>query len=921
MHRIASNKGFRKALIAAFLVAIMVASPLSVFQQGSAATQPVNTRADEMILRVAMQDNVKTLNPLSAGDVWTWNVIGWVFDGLVWRNNTNNDHIEPWAAEWFHHGPENTWDTTVTYPDNDDNQDFRNWTVKLRPDIKWHDWESQTGDDQFVRAHDVIFSLRLVADVPRYMGSLECIVARNDDGSIMYGKDLPENGTIQLINYEGGKVTKLPYWIDLSFQKQYPDLPVVYVWEDDDDLTLHYFTTFEYVDFTIDTLGSLIFPERLWKDHIADKMEWSDPQALINFGPFKFDYVDQDSAKISTFRDYFHTEYDAQGNPKPYIDGVLFLIYKNTDAAIQALQSGKVDYIAWTIDPSYIDDINADPDLTLVRNSDLGFFYVAFNMRIPDFGYAGYNEVDTGTNPTYTGNYTDVGKPFRIAMAHLIDKQTIVQTYLQGFGTVGTSVVSPTNTFWYNPNIKVYRYDPAKANEILDEYAPDSDGDGIRELPHLGEEQITLMTPPADYDPIRQQAGQLIQSIATTKAHLNLKSVPTQFGTIVEKIGQHDFQMYMLGWSIPTPLSSATAPCDFFSSKYDVKNGGNNYPGYHNKTFDELCDKMQREPDINKRRDIAFQLQEAIAEDVPYVVLYYRDVLEAYNNEFQGWVPRYGTIFNWYSLKEIRKVPPSTYEVSLSIPSKVTGGEPMDLTAYVYNKETLAPISGVQVTFKVEGKTVGNATTDSSGKAVVTYTPPSVQNQTAISVSASVYDEAAQTTVTSINIIVVIPKPPPEYNIEMNIIGVPANHVLAVGSEVPVSVDIQVLNASSGEPLGPYDNTTNTGVQISVQISPATGGSFEYQTYSDGVFKYSFTGKADIGKTVTYIVTITATYTKGSHTSTTYDEMKFTVKGPEPPHNTTTTTKTTPSLGVLPVLVSVGAAAMVYNVYRRKRKS
>ena len=353
-----------------------------------------------------------------------------------------------------------------------------------------------------------------------------------------------------------------------------------------------------------------------------------------------------------------------------------------------------------------------------------------------------------------------------------------------------------------------------------------------------------------------------------------------------------------------------------------MKGGGNNYPGYHNKSFDELCEQMQREPDLNKRKEIGFKLQEAIANDVPYVVLYYRDVLEAYNNEFQGWVPRYGSIFNWYSLKEIRKVPPSTYEVSLSIPSKVTSGEPLDLTAYVYNKNTLAPINGVEVTFEVEGELIGTDVTDSSGKASVTYTPPVVENQTAISVSASVYDEAADTTVSSINIIVVIPKPPPEYDIEMNILGVPANHVLAVDSDIPVSLDIQVLNASNGEPLGPYDNTTNEGVELTIQISPSTGASFEYDSYSDGSFKYIFTGTADVDQTVTFIVTITATYTKGSHVSTAYDEMKFTVKGPEPVvKKEDNNTQDTPSLGVIPVLLSVGAAAMVYNVYRRKRKS
>ena len=928
MHGIASNKGFKRALIALFLVAMMAVGPLGAVQHGSAYV-PEKASRGEVYLRVAMQDNVKTLNPLSAGDVWTWNVIGWMFDGLVWRNITNNDHIEPWAAEWFHHGPQNTWNTTVGYPDYDNNNDFRNWTVKLRPNIKWHDWKSQTGDNRFVRAHDVIFSLRLMADVPRYMSSLDCIVARNPNGSIMYGRDLQKydgGAKVPLINYENGKVSNLSGnpTVDLSSQAKYPNLPVVYVWEDSDDLTLHYFTTYQYVDFTIDTLSSLIMPERIWKNHIADKLTWSDPQCLISFGPFTFVSSDLQQAKIDTFRDYFHTEYDKEGNPKPYIDGIIFVIYRNTDTAISALESGKVDYIAWTIDPSYIDEIKSNPQLTLVRNSDLGFFYVAFNMRIPDFGYAGYKP-EGGSNPTYTGNYTDVGKPFRVAVAHLVDKQTIVQTYLQGFGTVGTSVVSPANNFWYNPNIKIYQYDPQEAKRILDKYANDTDGDGIYNLPTLGEQQITLLTPPADYDPIRQQAGQLIQSTAQSIG-LNIKSVPTQFGTIVDKINSHDFQMYMLGWSIPTPLSSATAPCDFFSSRNDMP-GGNNYPGYHNKTFDQLCEKMQREPDINKRRAIAFQLQDAIAEDVPYIVLYYRDVVEAYNNEFQGWVPRYGTIFNWYSLENIRKEVKSNYELTVT-PSttQVISGNNVTFTATLTDKSNGQPIPGVNVTFSVSGGNISytkTVPTNSQGVAVLQYTAPTVNNQTLLKVKASVYDKNADATIESAVDIAVLPPTSSEYNIEIRVLG---GTSFTAKSGDPVSVKLQVLLSSTGEVLGPYNSSSKTGVTFNISVSPSEGADFEQSSYSNGYFEYTFTGNAPAGETKTYTVTITASYHINGMVSPASQQLRFVVTGPSAgggggQQGGGSGGNNSPSIGIIPILASVGMAAIIYNSYRRKKKS
>ncbi len=949
MHEIASNKGFKKALMAFALVALMVIGPLGAIQQGSASVA-VETRADEpLLLRVAMQDDIKTLNPLSAGDVWTWNVIGWVFDGLVWRNASNNDHIEPWAAEWFHHGDPATW-SSDPYPDNDANDDYRNWTVKLRDDLLWHDYASQTGDNQYVRAHDVIFSLRLVADVARYAGSVECLVARNDDGSMMYGKDLPANGTIQLITYDGENVIKLPYWIDLSSQAKYPDLPVVYVTAESDDLTLHYFLTHDYADFTLDTLGALIFPERIWSSHIDEKLTWDDPEALINFGPFEFAQWDQTArvSRIDTFRDYFRVEYDLKGRPKPYIDGVLFKVYGTTDAAVMALTSDEVDYIAWAIDPGFIDTIVKDPDLTLVRNSDLGFFYVAFNMRIPDFGYAGYKE-EGGDNPTYTGDYTDVGKPFRVAMAHLIDKQTIVTKFLQGFGSIGTSVVSPVNTMWYNPNIKIYNYDPEEAKRILDNAGYiDTDADGIRELPNLGESEITMLTPPADYDPIRAQSGLMIEQAATA-AGLNFRSKPTNFGEIVNQINQHTFQMYMLGWSIPSPLSSATAPCSFFGSKNDVLNGGHNYPGYHNESFDQLCEEMNRELDINKRIQISKRLQEIVAEDVPYSVLYYRDVLEAYNKKFTGWVPRYGSIFNWYSLKEIRIAPPTDWELSIQVSEKVEGGTPVNLDAYLYKKSTNEPIPGVTITFSVDNGNLSSTTdvTDSGGRARVTFTPPVPEAGTVmpITITASTYDETADAEVKNIKIITAIPPPPTEYEIDIEFLNIPSTGIVTLDSGTPYAVQFQILNKNTFETYLEYVNTTGSGATVEYSFSLGTGASFEkYGVSGDGTWTYTFTGTADEGQKLTYVLKITATLIMDNETvSATSKDVQFTVIGPEPvtttptttvpttivPTTTTNTTTTTeetppentPSVGIIPILVAVGMSAVAYNHYRRKKKS
>ncbi len=847
--------------IAFSIVVLMLISAFPV--QGEAGQ---DTRADnELILRVAIQEDIKTLNYLSANDVWTWDVIGWVFDGLTWRNSSNNDHIEPWAAEWFHHGPNSTW-ATEPYADNDNNDDFLNWTVKLREGIKWHDWENQTGEDRYVMAHDVIFSMRMEAKSPRYRQSLRCLTALNPDGTTMYGRDIERNTTDGVI-----------LGVNVSYQSEYPDLPVILA-ESKDPLTMHFRLMAPYADFTYDTLKNPIVPERIWKEHIEDILTWSDPEALISFGPFKFDFWDHqhEISRIDTFRDYFRPEYDPiTGEQKPYIDAIFFKVYGTTDAAIMALSSDKVDYIAWAIDPAFIDTINKDSHLTLVRNSDLGFFYVAFNMRKPEFGYAGYdpNDVMDGI-PTYNGNYTDVGKPFRVAMAHIINKQYMVSRFLQGFGSVGTSVVSPMNSYWYNPEVKTYEYDREEAERILDEQGwNDTDGDGWRELPYRGDDEITLFTPP--YEPVCTHQSTLLIETDARAVGINLKELPTNFGTMVEMIENHEFDMYMLGWSIADPTDSASAPCDLFSSYTD--GDGNNYVGYHNESFDRLCEEFNSEMNMEKRRDIGYQLQDAIAEDVPYSVLYYKDVLEVYNNHLTGWVPRYGSVFNRESVMNLRYREDVDYELDLSVPKSVNGGKDATFTAYVSDRNTGDPVPRATVRFYVDDGDFSpkEVMTDMQGMAELTYHAPEMESVTEVKVSATLVVEGVDYIRTYRYMTVL-----PPVEVVLNMESVPAD-MLTVHSDIPYALDIRI-STGMGDVLGPPDEN-GTGVVLDIGTVPE-GASVEYSGYDNGTFRYSVLSHAPEGSTKYYSITISAVYRiAGSDTAAASKNLNMVVVGESPP--------------------------------------
>ena len=82
----------------------------------------------------------------------------------------------------------------------------------------------------------------------------------------------------------------------------------------------------------------------------------------------------------------------------------------------------------------------------------------------------------------------------RQAIAHAIDKETIVERVYAGIGTPATTM-SPSANPAFIPDLsddEDFEFDLDKANEILDEAGyMDTNGDGVREMPGGGEELVS----------------------------------------------------------------------------------------------------------------------------------------------------------------------------------------------------------------------------------------------------------------------------------------------------------------------------------------------------------------------------------------------------------------------------------------------
>lgn len=516
----------------------------------------------EILLKIGMQDEPKTLNPLKASDVWSWRVIGWFYESLYTREPLTHKVI-PWVADGYpEYGPKYA-------------------IVKMKKGITWENGEELT-------AEDVKFTADIFLDfkVPRYYSDWEYVE----------------------------KVEVLDKY-KVKFYIKYDCTPLLLE----------------------NTLLSLILPKKVWEPIVNDARKKEEPlkylmeytfEKPLSCGPFVFDEWKKGAyIKIKSRKDYFFKNTIVQNKKVgPFYDGILFKIYGTTDAAIMALKKGDIDFFYWPVEPGFVSELKKEKNITVVISPDNGFFYTGFNLRKKPF--------------------SDIN--FRKAVCTLIDKDFIIKRVLQGYAKPAWTVVPPANKFWYNPKTQKYGDKLKKderiklARKILKDagYTWDKNKNLLcpdgKKVP-----EFNILTPPADYDPIRAMCGTLIQQWLQD-AGIPAIAKPTSFATLIQKVNtERNFDMYILGWSLGIDPDYVR---QFFHSSQDVPEGYNS-PGYRNSYFDKIVEKTMFECDEEKRRNLIFRAQEILAKDLPYIPLYFRDKIEAYNNRtFSGWFSDLGGI-------------------------------------------------------------------------------------------------------------------------------------------------------------------------------------------------------------------------------------------------------------------------------------
>lgn len=374
----------------------------------------------------------------------------------------------------------------------------------------------------------------------------------------------------------------------------------------------------------MERLAVYILPEHVWSgvDAKAVKSFANEPEGepLVGSGPFLV-------AERRTGQFIRLVANDSYYAGRPKVDELIFRIYNNPDALGQALIKGEVDF-ATGLTADVFSTLEGQEGITTYAGVYAGFNELAFNM----------GAATADGKPIGDGNPHLQDQQVRLAISHAIDRQQMVDKILNGYGTPGSTIIPPLyTTLHIDPGTQTY--DPALANQILDDAGYAMGPDGVRVGPDGAPMKYRLF--------VRTDSDSSVKSGEYFKSYLAAIGIeaeikPVDENALFEIIGRGEFDMFEWGWVVePDPDYQLST---FTCAKRSYEDGGEIYADlsdsfYCNDEYDRLYAAQAEETDQTARADIVKQMQQILYDAVPYVVTYYYDNLEAYRSDrFTGFV-------------------------------------------------------------------------------------------------------------------------------------------------------------------------------------------------------------------------------------------------------------------------------------------
>lgn len=480
-------------------------------------------------------------------------------------------------------------------------KDGKRWTFNLRDDVLWSDGVPFT-------ANDVLFTYN----------------------SLIYNDNIPTSSR-DVFTIDGKKliVKKLGTWT-LEFILPKPFAPLLH------------------------QLGHPILPKHILEKYITNKTFTScwgvntRPKDIVGTGPFIMSEY-RPGERLTYIKNPNYWKKDKNGNRLPYIERIVVFIVPDREAEIASFKGGEIDVLSVM-----------GKDWSGLKEGEKEGNYTLYNCG-PAFGttFVAFNQSPIYQKQPKLSWFSNL--LFRKAIAHCIDKQTIINNVMFGFGFSQDSAMEKASGFFHNPHTIKYEYNPRKARKILDDIGfIDRNKDGIREDRMGNPIKFVLLTSVENTQ--RKDMGAIITK-DLRDIGLDVTFAPIDFNKLVEVLtSSHNWDAVLIG------LTGGIEP---HSGKNVWESRGNLHlsnPEPNNekdkkiwalklspweKETDEIFNKGCQELDNKKRKKLYDRWQYIISENLPLIYTVNPASLFAVRNRLLNIHPApYGGVL--HNLEEIR---------------------------------------------------------------------------------------------------------------------------------------------------------------------------------------------------------------------------------------------------------------------------
>ncbi len=233
---------------------------------------------------------------------------------------------------------------------------------------------------------------------------------------------------------------------------------------------------------------------------------------------------------------------------------------------------------------------------------------------------------------------------FRRAVAHAIDKDTMVDQLYDGLASPQWSPVSAPNEFFLNPDVTRYEYDLDAARENLEKGGFTWDAQG-RLFDEEGNRVSFILTTNAGNIP-REGAGNILQA-DLQELGMDVTFTPVDFNYLVNQLTS-EFEWDMMIMGLTGGLEPHTGRNVWHSSgNLHMWNPVQSEPATEwEARIDEIFDEAATVLDPEKRQALYYEWQEIIAEQAPIIYTVVQDSITAMRNTVKNADPT--IVGGWY---------------------------------------------------------------------------------------------------------------------------------------------------------------------------------------------------------------------------------------------------------------------------------